>query len=347
MTTSVLYASREQVKAALDVADTARVDAQIDRLIAAASRSIEGLCHRRFYPELGTRYFQWPDDQMGRAWRLWLNQHELISISALVSGGTTITDYFLEPNGSGPPYNRIEINLAGPAAFSAGPIYQRAVAVTGVFGYGADTAPAGQLAAPITSTSATSCAVTDSAAVGVGDLLLVDAERMKVTGKSMLATGQTLQGALAAARNAETLAVTTGSAFAVGETLLLEAERMLVVDIAGNTLVVKRAHDGSTLGAHSGSPIYAARTLTVERGVLGTTAATHLIAAPLARHQVPELVGELAVAETLVGLGREQSGYARMVGSGESARPAPGGDIKDLRAQVYQRYGRKVRQGRA
>lgn len=338
------YCTREDVKGALDVAETARADAQIDRLIGASSRSIEGLTHRRFYPEIDTRELLWPDDQMGRAWRLWLNQHELISVTSLVSGGVTITDYFLEPNGSGPPYNRIEINLSGPSSFSAAATYQRSVAITGVFGYSADTAPAGLVAEALDATE-TGVDVTDSSAAGVGDLVLVDVERMQVTGKRMAATGQTLQSPIAAQKNAEVLAVADGTAFAAGETLLLDAERMLVVDVAGNSLIVKRAYDGSTLASHTGSTVYAPRTLVVERGVLGTTAATHSIGSTVYRHVVPGLVRSLAVAETLSALLGDEAGWSHGVGRGDRVVPGDRRALDTLRDQVWTRHGRKLRSG--
>ena len=41
--------------------------------------------------------------------------------------------------------------------------------------------------------------------------------------------------------------VVTGSAFTEGEMLTLGGERMLIQDIAGNSLTVKRAQDGSVL----------------------------------------------------------------------------------------------------
>jgi hypothetical protein len=54
---------------------------------------------------------------------------------------------------------------------------------------------------------------------------------------------------------------------------------MLVVDRYTATVIVERQWSGSVLAAHSsGDTIYAYRTLTVQRGQLGTTAATHTTA---------------------------------------------------------------------
>lgn len=337
--------TREAVKRALDSAETARNNEQVDRAVEAASRSVEGLLNRSFVPSTGARTFPWPNWQYAWPWRLWLDADELVSVTSITSGGTTLSssDYFLEPNNSGPPYTSIEINLGSQAAFNAGNTYQRSISITGVFGYNAEEASAGTLAAAISSTSATMCNVSDSSVIGVGSILRIDSERLIVTEKTMLTTGQTLQTDVGATVSDQTIAVTTGSSYNIGEIILLDAERMLVVDISGNNLIVKRAWDGTTLASHSGSTIYAPRTLTVQRGALGTTAATHLISTAIAKHVVPGLVADLTIAEAVNQLQQETSGYAKTVGSGDSARPATGSGLDDIRQRAYDAFGRKNR----
>lgn len=342
-----VYTTREVVKAALDSAETARNNAQVDRCIASASRAVEGILHRPlggFAPQVATRYFPWPNDQNAKPWRLWLDEHELISVTTLTAGGTTISasDFFLEPVNN-PPYDSIEIDLDSSAAFSAGDTHQRAIAITGVWGDTADEAPAGALAEALDD-SETAVDVSDSATIGVGSILRVDSERFLVTGKSMLDTGQNIGANLDANKAATTVAVATGSAYSAGETILVDAERMLVEDIAGNNLIVQRAFDGSTLAAHtSGADVYAPRTLTVVRGALGTTAATHSTSAAIYVHQVPALVAELCVALALITLGQRQAGYARTVGSGDSEREASGRGLAQIRKDAIATYGRLAR----
>lgn len=339
----VSYCSREDVKASLDVKESARANAQIDRLIKASSRAIEGLTHRFFYPWTGTKYFDWPNDQYAKTGRLWLNQHELVSASSVTTSGTVISsaDYFLEPVNSGPPYSHLDLDLGSSAAFDSGNTAQRSIAITGVF-YQLDETTAGALAEALDS-SETAIDVTDSAVIGVGHIIRVDTERMIVRGKSMLTTAQTLQTPVTASNADVIMAVTTGSAYNVDEIILLDSERMLIVDIAGNNLIVKRAWDGSVLASHTGSTIYALRTLNVTRGALGTTAAAHDTASVINKHLPPPLVEQLAIAETLTALQQEGSAYARVVGSGDNQREASGKGLADLRDQVYTRYGRKVR----
>jgi hypothetical protein len=109
--TSLLW--REDVMSALDAAEGARSVGQIDRLIQRASAARSTVCATAvFYPEIDTRYVDWPDDQLGTSYRLWLDgSHELISATTVTADGTSVGTYFLEPQGSGPPYTRLEIDL--------------------------------------------------------------------------------------------------------------------------------------------------------------------------------------------------------------------------------------------
>ncbi|MFD8700965.1 hypothetical protein, partial [Kitasatospora purpeofusca] len=183
-----------------------------------------------------------------------------------------------------------------------------------------------------------------SAAAGIGSLLRIDAERVVVTGRAMLDTGQTLAGDLTNQNNNVVVPVTAGAAFAVGEMILIDGERMLVDEIAGNTLLVRRAWDGSPIAPHTtGAAVYAPRTLTVVRGALGTTAATHSSGADVALWQAPGSIRQLCLAEALVDLMQGRSGYARTAGSGESEREASGKGLADLRDRVYTSHGRKAR----
>ena len=346
----VWYATREDVQRALDNKLTARNARQIDRALESASRDIEDLCHRKFFPVQATRYKDWPSRSGGTPWVLRLDDQELISVSTLASGGTVITadEYNLEPVNSGPPYSRIEIDLGNNASFGGGSTYQRDVQVTGLWGYRNTESTVGALA-EILDASETSIDVNGaaSAVLGVGSILRADSERMIVTGRAMLDTGQNLGGAgLTAQANSVTLAVTDGTAYAIDEILLIESERMLIVDIAGNNLTVKRAWDGSVLTAHAaGVDIYAARTLTVTRGALGTTAAAHANGSTLHQWMPPGLVHDLTIAEAITRLISETSAYTRALRSGEGSteRNRDAGALKTLRETTYNAVGRKAR----
>ncbi|MFI2632627.1 hypothetical protein ACH5A2_19845 [Streptomyces collinus] len=347
-----VYATREDVMRALDVKPTARSARQIDRALQSASRAIDDdLCHRRFYPEFATRSFDWPGSQYRPSWRLWLDDRELISLTSITSGGTAISpdDVVLYPL-SGPPYNRVETSLGSSAAWGGGDTHQGDITITGLFGYRLDETTVGALAAAVATTAATTITVDGaaSAELGVGSVLRVDTERMLVTNRTMADTGQNLGADLTAQKNSVTVAVTDGTAYAVDEVLLIDSERMLIVDIAGNNLTVERNWDGTVLAAHTaGADVYAPRVLTVTRGALGTTAATHADAAAVVRWDPPGLVVDLAIAEAMNRLTNEQAGYVRTKRSGgglsSNDQTLAARDLPALREQVYNAHGRKAR----
>lgn len=346
----IWYCTSEDVKSALDVVQTARNDRQIARAVEFGSRTAEGRLHRRFYPERATRRFDWPNYQRALPWRLWLESNEIISLETVVSGTTTIptSAYFLRRSDDldEPPYSLIELDLSQTSGWSVGGTHQRSIALTGLFGYADATDTAGTLAAAVSSASATTVDVTDSSVIGTGQLLKIESERLVVTGRSALTTGQTLQANLTATTAAAgvSVAVSSGTAFAVGEMILIDAERMLIVDIAGNNLIVRRAWDGSVLADHTaGATIYAPRRLTVQRGVLGSTAATHLISTAVARQVFPGPVVTLSIAEALTVLLQEGAGYARVAGSGDAMQEIFGRGLKDIRAEAEVAVGRQLR----
>lgn len=338
------YTTREDVQRALDHAETARPAWQIDAAIEAGARTLEGDLHRVFYPQVGTRTFDWPNYQYAAPWRLWLDENDLISVTSLVVAGDTIAsgDYLLRPD-TGPPFTHVEINLAGQASFGSGDSHQRSISIAGLWGHSNDETPAGELAEALDATE-TGVDVSDSNLVGIGSILRADNERMIVTGKSLLDTGQDLTGDMDASTADTTLAVASGAALHAGEEVVVDAERMLITDIAGNNAIVKRAVDGSVLAAHlTGASVFAPRTLTVERGALGTTAATHSTAAPLVVHVPPGPIATLNRALAIAQVEQEQSGYARTVGTGDNQREARGTALAAARMDAITRYGRKAR----
>lgn len=344
----IWYTTREEVKAELDVKETARSNARIDRAIEDASRRVEGLCHRKFFPVQATRFFDWPPRQGMTPWVLRLDDQELISLSTLASGGQVITsdEYNLEPVNSGPPYTRIEIKLSSDGAFGGGETYQRDIQVTGLWGYRNTEATTG-VTAEVLDDSETAVDVdgATSAAVGIGSIVRVDSERMLITGRTQLSTGQTLGGTgLTNQNNNVTVTVQNGAVFAAGEVILIDSEKMRVEEIAGNNLTVTRAWDGPPIAAHTaGATIYAPRTLVVTRGALGTTAAAHATGTAVALWVPPGPVRQLVLAEALTDLLQGRSGYARTAGSGENERETSGRGLKDLRDSAYTQCGRKAR----
>jgi hypothetical protein len=341
----VAYCSVEDVRDALDLQPGSRAARRIPRAIYGSSTSIEGLLNRRFYPCTDVRWFDWPINyQYAMPWRLWLDNHEVLSVDSIATGGRTLVpdvDFILRPENTGPPYSHIEIRLSSGSMWASGSgTWQQAIGVNGVFGGCDDTEPAGTLAAAVTDTTGTTVTVSDSAAVGTLDSIRVGTEWTTVTSKGMTSTG-TLAADLASSKG-QTLATPTGSTWHVGETLLIDAERLRVVDTAGANLVVERATDGSVLAAHTtGAVIYTPRALTVTRGVLGSTAATHLTAAPVARLAVPELIRNLAIAQAITNLQQDSAGW--QTDHSKEARITDAVAINDLRNEAYTRWARQSR----
>lgn len=344
------YTTRETVKDALDSPMTARSNRQVDRKIEAASRTIDGFLHRTFFPVIETRYFDFPSRQTNGS-TLYLNENELSSVSLVTSGGMPIVagtnGYLLYPDGG--PYDELQLSSSGAASFGNSDSRQNDIAITGLW-LGCDYVedPGGELSTGVDAVT-TEVLVTDSAAAGVGSILRIGTERLIVTEKYMLDLEQTILASVDFEDNQNVLLVADGSQFALGEVIMVGTEKMLIEEIAGNQLVVKRAWDGSILAFHNteqptGS-IYAPRKLVVQRGALGTVAASHLISDDIHVFQWPGPVQTLCTAEAINNLMQDQAGWGRTVGSGDNERQMSQGALNKLRDQVYVSHGRKGRVG--
>lgn len=327
-----VYATREVVKRALDIHETARVNEQVDRLLSSSSRSIDGSLHRTFYPRLGTLQMEEGET--------WLNEREVVSVTSLSYDGVPLPSdsYVLKPY-SGPPYNRIELLGSAGSAVRLGGTLSGLV----TFGYTFDERIVGTLPSSVTD-SVEALDISNGSRVGVGDLLRIENEYVLVYGRVWKDSGQGLQSDLTASAGNTGVLVSDGDEFSVGETIMVGTESMWVADIVGNVMMVRRAWDGSTLGEHNtGSDIYVNRGLQAWRGVVGSTASTHPMSTPVYKWVPPSLITQFCVAETLNALEQEQSGYARVVGSGDVAIEARGGGLVDIRSRAMTAHGRKIR----
>lgn len=351
----VWYATREEVMDAFDVKEAANRFAQVDSAIASASDDIDGWLNRHKHgcaPTYATRYFDWPAGNYARPWRLWFDENELIEAETITFAGQTLTvdtDIFLEPVNSGPPYTYAEINLNSQASFDNAGTRQRAGSIAGTWGLGDGQRPAGTLAAAVNA-SVTAWNVSDASLVGVGSLLTAGSERVRVTGRSALTTGQTLSTDMDELDSDRELTVASGAAINAGEIITVDTERMKVLAVTGNTVLVQRAWDGSALAAHmAGATVYADRRLTVVRGAQGSTAASHGQGDAVTAWEVPDLIRDLCRAEAITRLEQEFSAYGARVFSDEAERDASGTEVvsgrglTDVRKSCARRYKRKFR----
>lgn len=374
--TTPAYCSREDAQASVDFEDgiTTSVQGKTDRAIQSSARNIEDHLHRLFYPWDGIKRWDWPNYQSASPWKLWLDRNDLLCLTAFSSGGVDIplNTCFLRPANKRPgyPYTSIELDRSSGSTFggnSATP--QNAIMGTGTWGFDAEADPAGSLAAAVTSAGQSVITVSDASQMGVGDLLILGygrgdppfpddplghagaiapylGERVLVSDRSALDTGlaQSGTGCATALPSDSVLAWTGEGTVHQGEVLLLDTEQMLVQGVSGSVATVQRAFNGTQIGIHEGSEIWAYRSLNVIRGYLGTAAATSWPdGTAVSKHRVPSLVRDLNIAEAANRLLQETSGYARTVGAADAAVPAPGVALADLWDEVTTAYGRKAR----
>jgi len=335
----VPYCMRRAVQRELNYADNFRINRRIDSKILQASRDVEGLCHRKFYPVTDTRSFDLPETDS-----LWLYQHELTSVEAIVSGDTAMSaaDYILRPE-SGPPYTWIDVDYSGQTGWQAGNTWQRSIAITGDFGYPVTTSNPTVLASSLSALAGT-LTVDSSADVGAGALILIGDERMIVTDEELITTTATITADITANKADIVISVSDGSLLDQGELLAIGGERMFVESISGNTVTVSRSQNGSTLAAHTnGATIYAPRRLEVARGQCGTDAGEHDADDTVTLLSPPSLISEYVLGLTCAALEHGSSGFARSAGSGESQRQSDDRGLSALADSVYARYGRKAR----
>lgn len=371
------YSNRYEVMRALDFPPDVDVTAAVDRANMDAAEAIDGAMARVFFPSDDTRWFDWPPQsgtgggQYADPWRLWLDDNDLVALSALVSGGVSLplSQVFANPQENPrkfrPYYTEIELDRAYDVQFgNNSQTPQKVIGMTGTWGYGADADPAGSLASAVADGDST-VTVTDGSQAGPGDLVVLgygrgDApgpsadgnhagdiqpylgERALVTDVTAIETGlvQSGSGVTTAEDNDQALTWTGTGQLAPGEVITLDSEDMLVLKVAGETATVRRAYAGSTLAAHSGADVYALRQWSVLRAQLGTTAGSYEAAAAVCRHRVPSLVRGLSIAVAENQLLQEGSGYAREVGADGDKRPAPGSGLPGKWALARRRHGR-------
>ena len=355
------YTTRERFKTAANI-NGSQFNPVIDRVIEAASREVDRWTRRHFLPQTQTRLYRWPQSRPGLANVLWLDQ-DLLSVTTLQTQAqntspTTISssDYFLEPNNPEPDgntrYNRIEIDLSSTAAFESGDTPQRSISVAGSWGWGNTTASAGTVDdSGGISSSDTALIVSDASTIDVGDTLLIDSEQIFVADRAFAARGSILlnMGSNLAATNATVTVTLDGShGIVAGEIIRLDSEQMYVVSVSTNDLTVIRAWDGSVLAAHNDDvACHVNRTLTIERGLNGTTAASHSDSASITRYLPDADVVRWCLAEALSTYHQEHAGWARttsgtgfVTGGTYEGRELEGVSMSQLRTSMVGYYRR-------
>jgi hypothetical protein len=350
-----VYATVEKMMRASDVKASAYAGPELLAAIESASEDVDALVklgdsqRPAFAPWVGTIVFDWPFANNTDSYRFWLNQFRLTSITSVISGGVDITASALGWPASAPVYSALDIDTEGSDSLEIGSgTGQRSLSITGTWGTpGRDDSRSAWTLGGAVNASATTWTI--NAPIGVGSLVLAGTERVIVLERAWADSGQTA-AALTANLADAIVSVQTGSAFLAGEEITIDGEIMLVRDVIGNTLAVQRAASGSTLAAHgAASAVYWKRSCTVERGALGTSAASQSSGAVLSIYRPPALVEQLTIAYALDRRAQENVGYARDLSHiqdrrGLSAKAVGRGvdaiGIGALQQRVIDAYGR-------
>ena len=270
----------------------------------------------------------------------------LLGISSIANDDTTLTaaDYILKPdNGfwTNGPYTQI---LVDPDAslLSCWVYEDDGIEISGTWGKYSLTAETGTTVQDTTQQSAsqTTLKVGDGSKVSPGMVLLIGSEQQLVTGWSDPTENITLlAGAIAASD--ETITVDDGSLFSKGEIIRIGFEQMLVKDKRTNQLYVVRGWNNTGRVIHAdNSEVDVYRTLTVERGVNGTTAAVHATTTAVSRYLVPDDLGMLAKEIATLLVNKAKSGYQGRTGNTELGvvfynDAFPKSDIERVEANYY------------
>lgn len=331
------YATTADLRGRAGLSANPTDDRALTEALDTASRTVERVTGRRYYPTLTTRAIDWPGlaaVNTHPTGKLWLDDNELAATptQVLVANQAWIhgTHYRVGPN-DGPPYRWLEPLPSATVNWTTSPtdVHVDAVEITAEFGYTNTATPVTSLAAAVTTTTETTITVASGARVGVGAALKIGAEWMIVEDVGWAAAADTLTPTLTADLADVSLTVTDSTAYTSGETLLIGLERMQVLDRPTSTTVrVRRAVDGTDTAAHtSGAAIQALRTATVERAALGTAASAHSSGATVARLDPPALVVKATLAAALVELADVNAHYQREIGAAENAREARGAGL--------------------
>lgn len=244
---TTLAACRRQLK--LDAAATLD-DEEIADAIVAASQTIEDFCGHHFDPRIETRYFNGDVGQFNP--ELYLSGEALLEATTILNGdGTTIasSNYTLLPRGE---YPKDRVRLATSNYWTGSNPYdgsgacgtpvlvhsayaEDSIAITGVWGYHRDYSRAWRstgltLTAAVSTTTATSIAVSADGILDVGNLIKVDTEWMYITGP-IADTAHALTFTVERGVNGSTAAThSLGAAVSVWrvEAIIEKAARMLV-----------------------------------------------------------------------------------------------------------------------
>ena len=270
-----------------------------------------------FIPVTLTRGFQAPEAVAS------LFVPPLLAISSIANESVSLTsvDYILKPDDghwANGPYTKI---VADPdsSLLSTWSDLVDGVAITGKWGLCNRTALLTATVADTTqqSDSQLTLKLSNAGEASPGMVLLIGTEQELVTGWSTPTASVTqLNGA--ATISDEILTVDDASLVNIGELVRIDFEQMLVKDrnTTTNKLYVMRGYNNTARAAHlDNATLDVYRTVTVERGVNGTTAATHANGVAISRYLAPDDVQMLSKQIATLLVQKAKSGYQGRTGN--------------------------------
>jgi hypothetical protein len=338
-------------------------DANIQMIIENVSRYFDDATHRTFYPRYETRYFDVPilqnsprnlfldDDLLQEVSIINGDTQDLVTMSTSLGGKV----YNLKPKNYYPKY---AIQIIGPASifwiFNGIGSVEKVIAVTGWWGFHnkydqRGWTAIGTLSAAITDTTSTSFSLTAGHTLVPDKIVKIDNEIMNIS------TVQSL--AIASSTNATPIEITTSTphGLATGNQVVIanhlvntNANGTWVITWVSTTKFTLTGSVGNGVGAATGTVLsnsVASNTFSVnQRGDNGSTAATHLVNAPVYVWNVqPEI--KMATLMTVQSIYSERSGQPTSSGkvtvtaAGVVIRPE---DIPSAAQAIVQSFTRIV-----
>lgn len=245
----------------------------------------------------------------------------LLAISTIVNDSDTLTtlDYILKPDDGFWPNGPFGQLLVDPDAtlLSCWFDEENGVVITGRWGKYERSADTGANVDDTTqqNSSQLTLKVDNGAKVSPGMVLLIGSEQELVTGwGDPTASITTLNGAVSATD--ETITLANGALVNVGEVLRVDFEQMKIKDKRTHQCSVTRSWNGTGRVSHlTATAVDVYRTVNVERGMNGTTAAVHANAVDIHRYFVPDDMQYLTKEIATLIVNKAKGGYQGQSGN--------------------------------
>ena len=245
----------------------------------------------------------------------------VLSLTSITNDDTALTEntdfVFMRQMWENGPYIGMERLSDSPNASNWCDTDPDSIVIVGETGlYSRKVATGATLSATITDTAA-EMTVSNGSKVSPGMIVEIGTEKILITGwGDPTASVTTLAAALDATSDQATM--TSAADLNAGETLRLDFENVRLRAKRTNLTSLTRNWNNTGQVAHLiATAVDVYRTVTIERGVNGTTAASHASGAAISRYVVPDNVFKLVKKMAVLGINQANSNYAGRSGDAE------------------------------